>query len=792
MLANFRDEPLTIPKATVLGVAEGISESTVDKINTGGQASSSVPTRPHRKKKNEVLYNKLLQGKLDHLPQEERQLIEPVLRKYAHVFHDEETNDFKATDVIEHEILVGDARPIRRPPYRTPYALRDEMKAQVDKMLEKGVIRESSSPWSFPAILVPKKSPDGKPKFRFCVDFRALNALTKFDSYPLPIFEDTTSTLHGSRYFSVLDCYSGFWQIPLKEEHKERTAFSCPFGHYEFNRLPFGLSNSPTNFQRMMDVVLRNLVCTEAWIFIDDVIVFSKSAEEHAQRLGNVLQRFDEANLQLHPGKCVFAQPKVQYLGYVLSDKGVSASPDKVKAVERYPTPKNVKDVRAFLGLASFYRRLVKDFAEVAKPLTQLTRKNQQFVWGKDQQQAFEEMKHRLTTTPVLAYPNFELSFILTTDASKIAVAAILSQVQGGIERPVSYASRQMNKLEQAYSSAEAEMLALVWATKFFRCYTFGKQFLIRTDNSALTYLRNFADHNPRLMRWSLKLAELDFVIEHRPGSKIAHVDALSRHVCAISREELLSRETVLRDQRKDEFCSKQKVGTYLSEQEFFSDEEGPMYRRHAGDKHQLVVPKSLLSEVIRENHNPVYRAHPGVKRTHELLSLNYWWPGMRRSIEDYVKKCDSCQRRKGDREFIAPLGKVEEPTTPFQVTSLDVTGPYPLTPRKNRYLLTFIDHFTKYVEAFPIPDQTAATCARVYATQIITRHGTGSKLITDQGPAFMSEFFRETCKILGVNKVHTSSFHPSSNGMVERWHRSLHTGLSHYVNATHTQIGMW
>jgi hypothetical protein len=218
----------------------------------------------------------------------------------------------------------------------------------------------------------------------------------------------------------------------------------------------------------MMDVVLRNLVGTEDWIFIDDVFVFSKSAEKHAQRLGNVLRRFDEANLQLHPGKCVFAQPEIQYLGYMISDKCISASPDKVKAVERYPTPKNVKDVRAFLGLASFYRRLVKDFAEVAKSLTQLTRKNQQFLWGKDQQQAFEKMKNRLTTTRVLAYTNFKLPLILTTDASKKAVAAILSQVQDGIERTVAYASRQMNKLEQAFSSSEAEMLALVWATKFY------------------------------------------------------------------------------------------------------------------------------------------------------------------------------------------------------------------------------------------------------------------------------------------------------------------------------------
>ena len=247
-------------------------------------------------------------------------------------------------------------------------------------MLDKNTIRESQSPLSAPAILVPKKSLDGKPKYRFCVDFRALNAVTKFDPYPLPTFEETTSTLHGSKYFTVLDCYSGCWQVSIKEEHRERTGFTAPTGHYEFNRLPFGLSNNSSNFQRLMDAVLKNLVGTECYVFIYDVIIFSSTAEEHALRLENVSRRFDEANLQLHPGKCVFAQPKLQYLGYVLSERGISVYPDKVKVVREYPTPKSVKEVRVFLGLASFYRRLLQNFAEVTKPLTILTRKNREFT----------------------------------------------------------------------------------------------------------------------------------------------------------------------------------------------------------------------------------------------------------------------------------------------------------------------------------------------------------------------------------------------------------------------------
>jgi hypothetical protein len=381
---------------------------------------------------------------------------------------------------MEHQILVGDVKPIQKPPYRTPYALRGEMQDQIQKMLAKGVIRESNSPWSAPAILVPKKGVDGKPKYRFCLDFRALNSVTKFDSYPLPIFEETVAQLSGSKYFSVLDCYSGFWQMNIREDHKELTGFAVPSGHYEFNRLPFGPSNSPANFQRLMDTVLRNLIGVECYVYLDDLIIFSSTAEEHARRLENVFQRFEEANLQLHPGKCVFAQPQVQYLGYVLSEQGISASPEKVKAVRQYPTPKSVTDVRAFLGLASFYRRLVPDFAQIAKPLTVLARKDQEFTWGPKQQEAFERMKEKLCTPPVLAFPNFELPFILSTDASQTALGAILSQVQDGIERPIGYASRQKNRAEQAYSASESEMLALVWATKHFRCYLLGRRFLVR------------------------------------------------------------------------------------------------------------------------------------------------------------------------------------------------------------------------------------------------------------------------------------------------------------------------
>jgi transposase InsO family protein len=785
MLANFSDENIELPKATIIGIAEEVSEPLIVSANEEKQIALENHTKSVEGK---LKFQKYASEKLAHLSHAERKCIEPVLVKYAHVFHDEQSNEFRSSNVVEHRIETGNAPPIRKAQYRVPFALRDEMKSQVQNMLDKGVIRDSTSPWQAPAILVPKKSSDGKPKYRFCVDFRALNNVTKFDTYPLPLFEQTTSTLAGSKYFSVLDCYSGFWQINIREQDKEKTAFTVPSGHYEFNRLCYGLSNSPATFQRAVDVVLKNLTGTECWVFIDDVIIFSRTVEEHALRLANVLQRFEGANLQLQPEKCVFAQSEVQYLGHVISREGIRASPDKVKAVKEYPIPKTVKEVRSFLGLASYYRRLVPKFAEIAKPLTELTRKEQTFEWDDRRQSAFEELKSRLCTTPVLAYPDFQLPFILTTDGSKTAVAAILSQVQEGVERPISFASRQLNKAESSYSASEVEMLALVWATKYFRCYLYGKKFLVRTDHAALSFLHKFADNNSRLMRWSLRLAEFEFVVEHTPGTKISHVDALSRHVGTVNDSPGLAKREVLAEQLNDPFCEAQKrLRSFTSKSEFFLDKDGVMYKRQGGRDHQLVVPQSLVHRVIAMNHEPQFAAHPGRKRTFELISLRYWWPKMRQTVEDFVTRCDACMRRKSSFEFRAPLGDVEEPTEPFQVTAMDITGPYLLTPRKNKYLLTFIDHYTRYAEAYPIPDQTAETCARVYATQIITRHGCGSTLITDQGRAFVSAFFKEVCKILKVRKVQTSAYHPSSNGIVERFHKTLHDGLSHYIDSSGT-----
>jgi len=400
----------------------------------------------------------------------ERKIVEPVSIKYAGIFHDDEDDGFQSTNVVVHKIETGDATPIKKAPHKNPFVLRQVMNKQVQKMLDKGVVSPSHSPWSSPVVLVPKKSENGVPRYRFCLDFRSLNAVIKYDSYLLYRFEETTSTLSGSKYFSLLDCYSGFWQINIHEEQQEKTAFSVPsLGYYRFNRLPYRLSNSPASFQRLMDLILKNLTRADCWVFIDDVTVYSDTTEEHAKRLSDIFERCRRANLQLQPQESVFAKAKVTYLGFELSYRGIEALPDKMKAVQNFPIPRSVTDVRSFLGLASFYRRLTPQFPDIAKAVTHLTKKDKIWDWNQQYQESFDELKSKLSNTPVLPFPDFKLPFILTTNASTVGLGAFLSQVQKGIEKPISSASRQLNKAGRVYSALELETLAILWATKYFR-----------------------------------------------------------------------------------------------------------------------------------------------------------------------------------------------------------------------------------------------------------------------------------------------------------------------------------
>lgn len=465
----------------------------------------------------------------DHLNQEELANLTTLCTKYADVFYiDKEPLTF--TNKIKHRINTTDETPIYTKSYRYPFVHRQEVKDQIAKMLSQGIIRPSESAWSSPIWVVPKKADaSGKQKWRLVIDFRKLNDKTVDDKYPIPNIADVLDKLGKCQYFSTLDLASGFWQVEMDQNDIHKTAFTVEHGHFEFLRMPMGLKNAPSTFQRVMDNLLRGLQNEVCLVYLDDIIVFSTSLQEHIINLEKVFQRLRESNFKIQMDKSEFLKLETDFLGHVITRDGVKPNPDKIATIEKYPLPKTTKQIKQFLGLLGYYRKFIPDFARLTKPMTSCLKKNSKITLDKIYVDCFEKCKKLLTNDPILQYPDFSKEFILTTDASNFALGAILSQGPIGSDKPISFASRTLNESEINYSTIEKELLAIVWATKYFRPYLFGRKFKIVTDHKPLQWIMNLKEPNSRLTRWRLKLSEYDFSVVYKKGKNNTNADALSR-----------------------------------------------------------------------------------------------------------------------------------------------------------------------------------------------------------------------------------------------------------------------
>uniref|UniRef100_A0A5S6QK48 RNA-directed DNA polymerase n=1 Tax=Trichuris muris TaxID=70415 RepID=A0A5S6QK48_TRIMR len=460
-------------------------------------------------------------------PQEVLVPLRKTLSKYRDVISMTD-DDLGRTSVVRHEIRTGNAKPIKIGPRRTPYRHRSTMETLVNRMLQQGVIEQASGPWSFPVVLAPKK--DGS--LRFCVDYRKLNEVTEKNVQPLPRIDDALDALAGSSWFSTLDLASGYWQVEVEARDRPKTAFSTPSGLYQFRVMPFGLCNAPATFQRLMEKVLEGLQWRTCLVYLDDIIVFARTPIEQMQRLDEVLNRLQKAGLKLKPSKCKIMTTEVVFLGHTISANGIATDASKCAAVERWHPPRCLNELRQFLGLASYYRKFVKNFATIAAPLHRLLRKDSKWVWNQDCEQAFQQLKRNLLSAPVLRLPDFTKTFILDVDASGEGLGAVLSQCFADGEHPIAYASRTLSKPERRYCATRRELLALVWGTKHFRPYLYGARFIARTDHNCLVWLNSFREPEGQTARWLERLAEFDMEIRHRPGRLHDNADALSRPLC--------------------------------------------------------------------------------------------------------------------------------------------------------------------------------------------------------------------------------------------------------------------
>ena len=532
---NFQGVPIKLNEGVQLGLASQCELPVADKpepksggtgLSAGGMCACVEAVNDGSGR-----YEKLMSmlELTDSLNTCEVEGLKELLKKSTDVFALDET-ELGCTDITCHKIETSDHAPIRQPPYRIPMVHREVIGQMVKDMQDQGIVQPSVSPWASPVVLVPKK--DGS--LRFCVDYRRLNAITKKDVYPLPRVDDIVDTLSDAKYFTTLDLASGYWQVKLDDDARPKTAFTTHQGLFEFIRMPFGLCNAPATFQRAMQTVLSGLEWQNCFVYIDDILIASRTFEEHLQHLTEVIDRLRKAGLKLKPRKCRFLCEEVSYLGHIISAQGVSPDPGKIDKVKRFPVPHDVTQVRQFLGLASYYRRFVPQFAKIAAPIHGLLKKENAFVWTSECETAFRKLKEEaLTSAPILAYPKFgpECEFVLETDASYVGLGAVLSQSQDdGKLHPIAYASRSLDQHEKNYAVTELETLAIVWAVRYFRAYLLGHRTTVFTDHSACMSLLNHPRPSGKLARWALTIQDMDLVIKYRSGKSNTNADALSRN----------------------------------------------------------------------------------------------------------------------------------------------------------------------------------------------------------------------------------------------------------------------
>ncbi|TWW67306.1 Retrovirus-related Pol polyprotein from transposon opus [Takifugu flavidus] len=722
---------------------------------------------------------------LSALPVEDQGRVQSLLRQYASVFSSHE-GDLGCTSLISHDIPLLDDVPVRQRHRRIPPSEYEVVKEHINQLLEAQIIRESSSPYGSPIVLVKKK--DGS--LRMCVDYRQLNNKTRKDAFPLPRIEESLDALTGARWFSTLDLASGYNQVPVTEADRPKTAFCTPFGLFEWNRMPFGLCNAPSTFQRLMQRLFGDQQCQSLLLYLDDIVVFS-STVEHLERLKVVLGRLQEQGLKARLEKCAFFRREVRYLGHLVSDQGVSTDPSKIEVVANWPTPATVTELRSFLGLASYYRRFVEGFAKLAAPLHQLVanlngrkpKGSEEAVagnWSEECNQNFEALKTKLMTTPVLAYADFTLPFILEVDASHSGLGAVLSQEQNGKVRPITYASRGLRPTERNmanYSSMKLEFVALKWAmTEKFREYLLGHKCIVFTDNNPLSHLFT-AKLGATEQRWAAQLAAFDFDIKYRSGRNNKNADALSRkHPVGPQDLEVMVSGTSIPEPLQQalqgpsigrphpsggfDLLGAEAASQHPGEEAHIQwgrlvERDGILFRkifRPDGKEAvlQLLVPSVLKHEVMAQVHQG--HGHQGVERTLEILRERCYWPDMSPDVTQWCRECQRCQVAKDThlttRSFMGHLLASQ----PNEIVAIDFTL---LEPSRNglENVLVMTDVFSKYTLAVPARDQRATTVAQALVSKWFFKFGVPARIHSDQGRNFESLLLQQLCTLYGVEK---------------------------------------
>ncbi|KAK1648945.1 hypothetical protein QYE76_066750 [Lolium multiflorum] len=689
------------------------------------------------------------------------------MTEFGDVFPEEVPAGLPPLRGIEHQIdLIPGASLPNRAPYRTNPEETKEIQKQVQALLDKGYIRISLSPCAVPVILVPKK--DGT--WRMCVDCRAINNITIRYRHPIPRLEDMLDELSGAAVFSKIDLRSGYHQIRMKEGDEWKTAFKTKFGLYEWLVMPFGLTNAPSTFMRLMNHVLREFIGKFVVVYFDDILIYSRNESDHTIHIRHVLQVLRDNQLYGNLEKCTFCKDKVIFLGYVVSQHGVEVDESKIEAIQNWPTPMNVSQVRSFHGLAGFYRRFVPNFSTIAAPLNDLTKKGVVFEWGAAQDHAFDELKRLLTSAPLLALPDFNKQFEIECDASGIGIGGVLMQ-EG---RPIAYFSEKLSGAKLNYPIYDKELYALIRVLEVWQHYLWPKEFIIHSDHEALKYLKAQSTLHKRLAKWVEFIESFPYIIKHKKGKDNIVADALSRKNMLLTQLDVkIPGLEILCDlyATDHDFAEPYRLCALGKAWEKYHIHDGFLFRAN-----KLCVPESSVRLLLlQESHAGGLMGHFGREKTLLMLADHFYWPKMRRDVDRYVKRCITCNKSKSKLKPHGLYTPLPAPTTPWEDISMDFVLGLPRTKRGHDSIFVVVDRFSKmshFIACHKSDD--ASHIANLFFREIVRLHGVPKTIVSDRDVKFMSYFWKTLWRKLGTKLLFSTTCHPQTDGQTEVVNRTL------------------
>jgi hypothetical protein len=759
-----------------------------------------------QEKDSTVVVKEILDLHANEISESQMSQLEKILYRFKSIFSCSST-DVGCIKNVKHEIETGNQKPIAVNPRRIPLHVEEKVDDLVQDLERKDIIVKTSSSWNFPIVVVPKKNGD----IRMCVDYRRLNAVTERPIYYIPDSKQLFDCLEGAKYFSSLDLSMGYHQIEMSPNDVSKTAFTTRTGQYAFKRMPFGLCGAPQSFQRVMAAILREQNWKHCIIYLDDILIFGKTLEEHNGRLCSVLQCLAEAGVKLSPGKCSFMKRQTVYLGHVVDGNGLRTDPRKIDIIRKWPVPQITKELHTFVSLAGYYRKFIDGFSKIVRPLEVLLRdsKGKLTNWKEIHTEAFNTLKQRLSEAPVLAFPRKQGMYILDTDASHETVGAVLSQMHNGEEKVIAYASHALSKHELQYCVTRKELLAVYKYVKHFQHYLIGQKFLIRTDHRALTWMLNWRKPNTsQYCSWIAELENYDFDIEFRKGEQHINADALSRypqcHQCDLRHDDpKLKRNIKLLDDTCYNTCmthdfedpvdafifylkanynlenlEKAKLPgcketaylwKYRENLRLVNGDTLAMIRDH----NVLSVPRSCKRKgIIKEFHSKF--GHLGIQGVKSIIKDYFVWQGMDFDIACVVAECTLCQRYKHKQKLKANVPGSLQASFPFDKVAIDIAGPLKVTRSGYKYILGLIDHFSKFPVLIPMKSVDSESIAEAIFTRWISLFGAPNSLHSDRGSNLNSDLLIRLCNELGIRKTKTTPYYPQGDGIVERLFRTV------------------